>query len=83
MLIFVLRFERMNQHIYMSLIAILFKGLRPVLEGFVATMHGGACETGSQIPRPLGRGILMYSSHKPEGIVTTNPGRSVLIPIMT
>ena len=25
-------------------------GLRPVLEGFVVTMHEGACETGSQIP---------------------------------
>ena len=29
----------------------LFKGLRPVLEGFVVPMHEGACETGSQIPR--------------------------------
>ena len=28
-----------------------FKGLRPVLEGFVVPMHEGACETGSQIPR--------------------------------
>ena len=25
-------------------------GLRPALEGFVVTMHEGACETGSQIP---------------------------------
>ena len=33
------------------------KGLRPVLEGFVVTMHEGACETGSQIPRALARGI--------------------------
>ena len=29
----------------------MFKGLRPVLEGFVVPMHEGACETGSQIPR--------------------------------
>ena len=28
-----------------------FKGLRPVLEGFVVPMHEGACVTGSQIPR--------------------------------
>ena len=26
-----------------------FKGLRPVLEGFVVPMHQGVCETGSQI----------------------------------
>ena len=31
----------------------MVKGLRPVLEGFVVTMHEGACETGSQIPRAL------------------------------
>ena len=35
----------------------MFKGLRPVLEGFVVTMHEGACETGSQIPRASARGI--------------------------
>ena len=35
----------------------LLKGLRPVLEGFVVPMHEGACETGSQIPRALARGI--------------------------
>ena len=40
-----------------------FKGLRPVLEGFVVTMHEGACETESQIPRALARGILLT----PEG----------------
>ena len=34
-----------------------FKGLRPVLEGFVVPMHEGACETGSEIPRALARGI--------------------------
>ena len=28
----------------------LIVGLRPALEGFVVTMHEGACETGSQIP---------------------------------
>ena len=28
------------------------KGLRPDLEGFVITMHEGACETSRQIPRP-------------------------------
>ena len=27
----------------------VFKGLRPVLEGFVGTMHEGACETGSTV----------------------------------
>ena len=36
----------------------VFKGLRPVLGGgVVVTMHEGACETGSQIPRALARGI--------------------------
>ena len=34
----------------------MLKGLRPV-PGFVIPMHGGACETGSQIPRSLARGI--------------------------
>ena len=44
---------------FLNLICIfwLIKGLRPVLEGFVVTMHKGACETGSQIPRALARGI--------------------------
>ena len=36
---------------------VMVKGSRPVLEGFVVTMHEGACETGSQIPRALARGI--------------------------
>ena len=54
---------------------IKIKGLRLVLEGFVVPMHEGACETGSQ--------ILTYCSHKPECIGTTNPDRSVLIPIIT
>ena len=60
-----------------------FKGLRPVLEGFVVTMREGACKTGSQIPRALARWILTYCSYKPECIVTTNPDRSVLIAIIT
>ena len=29
---------------------VMIVGLRPALEGFVVTMHEGACETGSQIP---------------------------------
>ena len=29
---------------------VVLVGLRPALEGFVVTMHEGACETGSQIP---------------------------------
>ena len=35
--------------------SLLLKGLRLVLDGFVVTMHEGACETGSQIPRALAR----------------------------
>ena len=35
----------------------IFKGFRPVLEGFVVPMHKGTCETGSQILRALARGI--------------------------
>ena len=65
----------------------IIKGLRPVLEGFVVTMHEGACETGSQIPRALARGVsprdLTHCSHKPECIVTTDHDRSVLITIIT
>ena len=52
---------------------VLFKGLRLVLEGSVVTMHEGACETGSKIPRDL-----TYCSHKPQ-----NPDRSVLITNIT
>ena len=33
------------------------KGLRPVLEGFVVSMHQDACETGGQIPRALSEGF--------------------------
>ena len=35
----------------------LFTGLWPVLEGFAVTMHEGACETRSQIPKALPWGI--------------------------
>ena len=35
----------------------MIKGLRLVLEGFVVPMQEGACETGSQIPKALARGI--------------------------
>ena len=35
----------------------MLKGSRPLLEGFVVTMHEGAWETGSQIPSLSGRGI--------------------------
>ena len=34
----------------MSHWSVIIVGLRPALEGFVVTMHEGACETGSQIP---------------------------------
>ena len=36
---------------------ILFKGLKPGLEGLVVTMHEGACKQHVSIPRPLGRWI--------------------------
>ena len=57
------------------------KGLRPVLEGFVVTMHEGACETGSQIPRALARGIwrtvrtsssALWQQTPPEPVLITN-----------
>ena len=57
------------------------KGLRPDLEGLLSkcmSVHA------SRKPNP---GLLawgmMYCSHKPECIVTTNPNRSVLITIIT
>ena len=56
----------------------LLKGLRPVLEGFVVTMHSGLCE---QYVKSLG--IWLPVSHAPSTIVTTNPDRSVLITIIT
>ena len=43
-----------------------FKGLTPVLKRFVVTMHEGACEIGSQIPRAL---ALTYCSQKPESSI--------------
>ena len=39
------------------LVTFFIQGLRLVLQGFIVTMHKGACETRSQIPRPIGRGI--------------------------
>ena len=61
---------------YVILSGVEFQGLRPVLKVFVVTVHGGAGETGGPIPRA-------YCSHKSECIVTTDPDRSVLIPITT
>ena len=61
-------------HHYNGMANHMFKGLRPVLEGFVVTMHEGACESLRD---------LKYCSHKPECIVTTKPDRSVLITIIT
>ena len=54
----------------------LFEGLRSVLEGFVVTMHEGACEQEVVKPRDL-----THSSHKLECIGTTNSDRSVIIAI--
>ena len=63
--------------------SVIIKGLRPVLEGFVVTMHEGACETRKLNPEGVSPRDLTYCSHKPECIVTTNPDRSVLITIIT
>ena len=60
----------------------VFKGLRPVLEGFVVTMHEGVQNRKSN-PEGVCPRDLTYCSHKPECIVTTNPDRSVLITIIT
>ena len=51
----------------------IFKGLRPVLEGFVVTMHEGACETGSQIPRALARGIWCTVRTSPSALWQQTP----------
>ena len=51
----------------------LFKGLRPVLEGFVVTMHEGACETGSQIPRAIARGIWRTVRTSPSALWQQTP----------
>ena len=61
----------------------IFKGLRQVLEGFVVTMHEGACETGSQIQSALARGIWRTVRTSPSALWPTNPDRSVLITIIT
>ena len=52
---------------------VLLKGLRPVLEGFVVTMHKGACETGSQIPRALARGIWRTVRTSPSALWQQTP----------
>ena len=49
----------------------MFKGSRSVLDGFVSTVHEGACKTESQIPRPIGD--LTCCSQKPDCIVITSP----------
>ena len=61
----------------------LFKGLRPVLEGFVVTMHEGRVRNRKSNPEGVSPRDLTYCSHKPERIVTTKPDRSVLITIIT
>ena len=56
--------EAASVDVYLYVITIeavtLVVGLRPALEGFVVTMHEGACETGSQIPtaQPEGFDVL-------------------------
>ena len=52
---------------------VLLKGLRPVLEGFVVTMHEGACETGSQIPRALALGIWRTVRTSPSALWQQTP----------
>ena len=54
-------------------IRVLLKGLRPVLEGFVVPMHEGACETGSQIPRALARGIWRTVRTSPSALGQQTP----------
>ena len=61
----------------------IVKGLRPVLEGFVVTMHEGRCETESHIPRALARGIWRTVRTSPSVLWQQNPNRSVLITIIT
>ena len=61
----------------------IFKGLRPVLEGFVDTMHEGPCETGSQIPRALARGIWRTVRTSPSALWQQTPPEPVLITIIT
>ena len=52
---------------------VVFKGLRPVLEGFVVTMHEGACETGSQVPRAIARGIWRTVRTSPSALWQQTP----------
>ena len=56
----------------------LLKGLRPVLKGFVVTMHEGEFKTGSQIPRPIGWGIWRTFCTNPSAL-WQKTDRSVLI----
>ena len=56
-----------------SMYRIWFKGLRPVLEGFVVPMHEGVCETGSQIPRALARGIWRTVRTSPSALGHQTP----------
>ena len=53
------------------------KGLRPVLLGFVVTIHEVVCKRKSN-PEAIGLGDVTHCSHKPECIVTTNPSRTGL-----
>ena len=57
----------------MSHWSVTIKGLRPVLDGFVVTMHEGACETGSQIPRALARGIWRTVRTSPSALWQQTP----------
>ena len=61
--------------LYYSLLwdEVLFKGLRPALEGFVVPMHEGVCETGSQIPRALARGIWRTVRTSPSALGQQTP----------
>ena len=49
------------------------KGLRPVLEDFVVTVHEGACQTGSQILRALARGIWRTVLTSPSALWQQTP----------
>ena len=49
------------------------KGLRPVLEGFVITMHEGVCETGSQILWALAQGIWRTVRTSPSALWQQTP----------
>ena len=46
----------------------MFKGLKPVLEGFVVSIHEGTCKIGSSIPRPLGPGIGRIVRSRPSAL---------------